>query len=131
MDGTGTHGIEPLAGKLVAFKNSVGVYTNTPSFSNHLKKMNKFLGLQEDDFSASTKSRLVELEESSITGRNASDRFILAAHARWGKEISTKQELISFLRSVTIPNNHHHLHNCTRYQAIIDCASGEYRFYGR
>lgn len=129
MDASGTYGIEPLAGELVVFKNEVGAYTNTPAYSEHLKKLNHFLGLQSTDFTVQTKAALNRLVTPPVLGRNASDRFILAAQARWGAKISTPQELADFLQSVTIPKNQRHPHNYTHYQAIINQQSGEYRFY--
>ncbi|MBD7895104.1 linear amide C-N hydrolase [Limosilactobacillus sp. Sa3CUN2] len=128
MDSTGTYGIEPLNGQLVVFKNSIGAYTNTPAYPEQVKKLNDFFGNGEDPkFTSQTKTSLLTMKKS-VTGRNSSDRFILAAQARWQNKISTTKELSSFLQSVTVPKNEHHLHNYTHYQAIINQQSGEYRF---
>lgn len=131
MDSTGSYGIEPLAGKLVVFKNTVGVYTNTPAYPVQIEKLNRYLGNDsESQFTAQTKIDLAKMN-AQITGRNSSDRFILAAQARWGSKISTVEELKSFLQSVTIPKNAQHPHNYTHYQAIINQQTGEYRFYNQ
>ncbi|MCR5524991.1 linear amide C-N hydrolase [Limosilactobacillus urinaemulieris] len=131
MDSTGTYGIEPLAGQLVVFKNAVGAYTNTPAYPAQLEKLNHYLGNDSGaQFTAQTKAGLVD-KNSQITGRNSSDRFILAAQARWGSKVSTVDGLRSFLQSVTIPKNDQHPHNYTHYQAIINQQTGEYRFYNQ
>lgn len=131
MDSTGTYGIEPLAGQMVVFKNAVGAYTNTPDYPAQLEKLNHYLGNDSGaQFTAQTKAGLVD-ENSQITGRNSSDRFILAAQARWGSKVSTVDGLRSFLQSVTIPKNDQHPHNYTHYQAIINQQTGEYRFYNQ
>lgn len=131
MDSTGTYGIEPLAGQLVVFKNTVGAYTNTPAYPAQLEKLNHYLGNDSGaQFTAQTKAGLVD-KNSQITGRNSSDRFILAAQARWGSKVSTVDGLRSFLQSVTIPKNDQHPHNYTHYQAIINQQTGEYRFYNQ
>ncbi len=131
MDSTGTYGIEPLAGQLVVFKNAVGAYTNTPAYPAQLEKLNHDLGNDSGaQFTAQTKAGLVD-KNSQITGRNSSDRFILAAQARWGSKVSTVDGLRSFLQSVTIPKNDQHPHNYTHYQAIINQQTGEYRFYNQ
>ncbi|WP_314737013.1 linear amide C-N hydrolase [Limosilactobacillus urinaemulieris] len=131
MDSTGTYGIEPLAGQLVVFKNAVGAYTNTPAYPAQLEKLNHYLGNDSGaQFTAQTKAGLVD-KNSQITGRNSSDRFILAAQARWGSKVSTVDGLKSFLQSVTIPKNDQHPHNYTHYQAIINQQTGEYRFYNQ
>lgn len=131
MDSTGTYGIEPLAGQLVVFKNAVGAYTNTPAYPAQLEKLNHYLGNDSGaQFTAQTKAGLVD-KNSQITGRNSSDRFILAAQARWGSKVSTVDGLRPFLQSVTIPKNDQHPHNYTHYQAIINQQTGEYRFYNQ
>ncbi|MBD8085959.1 linear amide C-N hydrolase [Limosilactobacillus sp. c9Ua_26_M] len=131
MDSTGTYGIEPLAGQMVVFKNAVGAYTNTPDYPAQLEKLNHYLGNDSGaQFTAQTKAGLVD-KNSQITGRNSSDRFILAAQARWGSKVSTVDGLRSFLQSVTIPKNDQHPHNYTHYQAIINQQTGEYRFYNQ
>lgn len=131
MDSTGTYGIEPLAGQLVVFKNAVGAYTNTPAYPAQLEKLNHYLGNDSGaQFTAQTKAGLVD-KNYQITGRNSSDRFILAAQARWGSKVSTVDGLKSFLQSVTIPKNDQHPHNYTHYQAIINQQTGEYRFYNQ
>lgn len=131
MDSTGTYGIEPLAGQLVVFKNAVGAYTNTPAYPAQLEKLNHYLGNDSGaQFTAQIKAGLVD-KNSQITGRNSSDRFILAAQARWGSKVSTVDGLRSFLQSVTIPKNDQHPHNYTHYQAIINQQTGEYRFYNQ
>lgn len=128
MDSTGTYGIEPLGGRLVCFKNDVGAYTNTPAYITQLEKLNRYLGNDSGGvFTAQSKKDLTK-ENPPISGRNSSDRFILAAQARWGRKITTSKELSAFLRSVTVPKNEHHPHNYTHYQAIINQESGEYRF---
>ena len=105
MDSTGTYGIEPLAGKLVVFKNVVGAYTNTPAYPVQIEKLNHYLGNDSaSQFTTQTKTGLAKMS-AKITGRNSSDRFILAAQARWGSKISTVDGLKSFLQSVTIPKN--------------------------
>lgn len=131
MDSTGTYGIEPLAGKLVVFKNVVGAYTNTPAYPVQIEKLNHYLGNDSaSQFTTQTKTGLAKMS-AKITGRNSSDRFILAAQARWGSKISTVDGLKSFLQSVTIPKNAQHSHNYTHYQAIINQQTGEYSFYNQ
>lgn len=128
MDKTGTYGIEPLNGKLAIFKNEVGAFTNTPSFSNHLSRLNYFLQLKDrNEFSGETKEALVNncLE---ITGRNSVERFILAAKARWSDEVRTREQVNDFLKKVTIPNVPAHAHNYTHYRTIIDRGKREYTF---
>lgn len=131
MDSTGTYGIEPLAGQLRVFKNLVGAYTNTPAYPVQLEKLNHYLGNNSQaEFTLQSKIDLAK-ENPEISGRNSSDRFILAAQARWGKRISTVEELSNFLRSVTVPKNSHHLHNYTHYQAIINQQTGDYQFHNQ
>lgn len=128
MDDTGTYGIEPLDGKLVLFKNEVGAFTNTPSFSTHISKLNRFLQLgDKNEFSGETKAALVNSNEE-ITGRNSVDRFILAAKARWGEQVKTGKQVGDFLKKVTVPNVPAHAHNYTHYRAIINRKRREYSF---
>ncbi|MBU3830140.1 MAG: linear amide C-N hydrolase [Candidatus Limosilactobacillus merdavium] len=131
MDDTGTYGIEPLDGKLVVFKNTIGVYTNTPAFPEQVAKMNSYLGNDEGTTFTELTKRGLEHSTAAIDGRNSSERFILAARTRWGSKITSSDELKKFLSLVTIPKNEKHAHNYTHYQAIIDRQSGEYHFHNQ
>lgn len=111
MDDTGTYGIEPLNGRLTVFENKVGAYTNTPAFTCQLQKLADYQ----------------QQGQQPITGRNSTDRFILAARAR--KEVKDQDELWNFLNMVTVPQTPRHAHNCTHYQAIINCRTGDYSFH--
>ncbi|WP_057823462.1 linear amide C-N hydrolase [Lentilactobacillus sunkii] len=129
--------IEPTINGLEVIDNSIGVMTNSPTYPEHMQKLEKKLQATSEQELADKAEQLILTQDLPKATNTPTTRFLVAAVNKLGGQESHTQfearnRLFNVLDEVSIPYkpsmNDHPSFNYTHYISVLDSTDQTYYF---
>lgn len=129
--------IEPTVNGLEVIDNSIGVMTNSPTYPEHMQKLEKKLQAATEQELAEKAEQLILTQDLPKATNTPTTRFLVAAVNKLGAQESPTQfearnRLFNVLDEVSIPYkpsmNDHPSFNYTHYISVLDSSDQTYYF---
>lgn len=129
--------IEPTVNGLEVIDNSIGVMTNSPTYPEHMQKLEKKLQAGNQEDLADKAEQLIRTQNLPKATNTPTTRFLVAAVNKLGGQESRTQfearnRLFNVLDEVSIPYkpsmNDHPSFNYTHYISVLDSTDQTYYF---
>lgn len=130
--------VEPTINGLEVIDDSIGVLTNSPTYSDHIKRFAQALAVNSTSAAMSRKANQLVLTQRIPAATNTpTSRFLEAAIIKLGNadapnQFAARNRLFNTLNAVAIPYtpsmNNHPSFNYTHYISILDATNQTYFF---